>query len=152
MVYTIFLAIVLSLYWWGPYQEKIQKDGLVHNLAINQTNDLRTSGFEEVQVMNIPVEKTITVQNQGKAENSYTIAFMVEAGKRNQNTNQNNYILYQLVLEDGTESEIHNLSLAGGIVTGSLEANQEKQYKVRLWTTKDSPLIGNLSLVANPLV
>ena len=67
----------------------------------NQTKDLATAGFETVQIEKNATAKEVSIENKSNGERSFTIAFMVDDGKGNQNTNKNNYVKYYIMDQDG---------------------------------------------------
>ncbi len=151
--YTIFIVSVLSFLWWGPYQDKVRAQKSLQNHMLNQTNELLTDGLDPVNITALKQEKNISIKNQGNKVTSYTISFMVDDGKNNQNTNKNNYILYSIVDELGNISEPRNLNLDGYMITSSLGVGQQKEYKVILWSEEESlNLNGSLALIANPII
>lgn len=151
--YTLFIVLILSFLWWGPYQNKIRTRKSLQDHMLNQTYELLTSGFDPVHITTTRQEKSISIVNQGEKVTSYTISFMVNTGKNDYNTNQNNYVLYSIKDDFGNISEPRNLSLDGYMITSQLEVGQQKKYTIVLWSdSEDRNLDGNLALIANPIV
>ena len=151
--YTLFIVIILTFLWWGPYRNKIRASKSLQNHMLNQTQELLTSGLDPVHITLSRQEKSISIVNQGKTSASYAISFMVNVGKNDQNTNQNNYVLYSIKDEFGNISEPRNLSLDGYMITSQLEVGQEKKYTIILWSEcEERNLDGSLALIANPII
>lgn len=152
IIYVIFIVCVLSWLWWGPYQNSIKIKKSLQKEQLNQTIALETRGLDEVVIAPMKTEKQITIINKSDESTNYTISFMVEDGKEDQNTNKNNYVMYSIIDEFGNYSEPRNLNLNGYMLTGSIGAFEQKNYTIVLWSENTIyNLNGNLSLIANPV-
>ena len=98
IIYIAVITIVLSYLWWGPYRNDFRAKISLQEKYWNQTKDLATAGFETVQIEKNATAKEVSIENKSNGERSFTIAFMVDDGKGNQNTNKNNYVKYYLSL------------------------------------------------------
>lgn len=150
MLYVIFVVSILSFLWWGPYQDKVRAQQSYQG-TLNQTTALKTTGFDKVVVSDDKVTQDISIANVSDDRASYTISFMVEDGKMNQDSNQNNYVFYQVIDDNGTMSDIRNLSLDGYMITSNLPSNSSKHYQIILWS-ESSSFDGAFSLIANPIL
>ncbi len=151
IIYTATLTILLTYLWWGPYQNNFRAQISLQQEYWNQTNDLKTKGFDPIAIAQEAKVQEVSIENTSEGERAYTIAFMVDEGKENQNTNKNNYVKYYIMDEMGNCSDARNLSLNGNIYTSTLESGEKEEYKIVLWSDEEEMnLDGNLSLIANP--
>ena len=153
IIYIAVITIVLSYLWWGPYRNDFRAKISLQEKYWNQTKDLATAGFETVQIEKNATAKEVSIENKSNGERSFTIAFMVDDGKENQNTNKNNYVKYYIMDQDGNCSDERNLSLNGNIYTSTLESGEKAVERCVLWSEEEQlNLDGNLSLIANPVL
>ena len=146
IVCVVLIVTILTFLWWGPYQDKIRVKTSLQQEATKES-PLVTNDLDIVAISQEKTHQMVQVVNEGDTSNSYMIQFMVEQGKNDPNTIQNNYVMYSIVT-DNYVSEPRNLSLDGYMLTSTLLPGEEKEYEIILWSNNpELQLDGQLAVL-----
>ena len=139
----IFVVVVISLltwFWFGPYQHKvrIRESLMANNIEFNK--DIAYTGFDYLEISSNKITKDLTVTNDSDEEISFIINF------NNLTSDNNNYISYVLIDNEGYQSDIRNLSFDGYILENNLGNNETKTYTITMWTNDNENIDGDLDI------